>query len=383
MLKIPLVKDTIGLDDINSLIEWLKTNPRLTKDKLTIEFEKKWAKWLGVKYSVFVNSGSSANLAIIYSLILSKRLKNIKIVLPSVSWVTTVSPVIQFGLEPILCECDRDTLGLDINHLEKIFKENRPAAVVLVHVLGFPNKMAEIIKLCTEYDVILIEDSCESVGSSYHDTKTGVFGLLSSFSFYYGHHISTIEGGMVCTNDEEMYNILLSIRSHGWTRDMTYDYQNKYLNFYNIDDFKKMYSFMYPGLNLRSTDLQAFIGINQLEKIDEIANIRNKNYKLYKKLINNNLCNVVDYDYNFISNFAYPIISYNIKNIIKNLAENNVETRPLVAGNIGLQPFWINLYGKSNFEFANLIHDYGIYLPNNHEITENEVEFICDIINKN
>ena len=133
--KIDLVKDTIDLNDVKRLITWLETNPRLTKGNLTLEFEKKWSEWLGVKYSVFVNSGSSANLASIYSLLLSGKLKNNKIVVPAVSWVTTVTPVIQLGMEPIMCDCDIDNLGLDINHLKEIIKNNKPSAIILVHVL--------------------------------------------------------------------------------------------------------------------------------------------------------------------------------------------------------------------------------------------------------
>ena len=144
-MSINLVKDTIDINDINKLIEWLKTNPKLTKGELTIEFEKQWSKWLGVKYSVFVNSGSSANLAAIYSLILSGKLKNNKIIVPAVSWVTTVTPAIQLGLTPIMCDCDINNLGLDINHLKQLIKEETPSAIILVHVLGFPNHMNEII----------------------------------------------------------------------------------------------------------------------------------------------------------------------------------------------------------------------------------------------
>ena len=218
--NIKLVKDTISLENINSLIDWLRTNPQLTKGKLTKEFEKKWSDWLGVKYSVFMNSGSSANLAMFYSLILSKKLKNKKIIVPAVSWVTTVSPVIQLGLEPIMCDCDTNNLGLDIDHLKKIIKKEKPSCLILVHVLGIPNNMTEIIELCKKHDIIILEDTCESVGSKFQEKKLGSFGLMSSFSFYYGHHMSTIEGGMVSTNDDEFYEILLSIRSHGWDRDL-------------------------------------------------------------------------------------------------------------------------------------------------------------------
>jgi CDP-6-deoxy-D-xylo-4-hexulose-3-dehydrase len=161
-LNIPLVRDTISKSNIDNLIDWLNTNPILTKNKLTVEFEKEWSSYLGCKYSVYVNSGSSANLAMIYSLIQSKRLKNNTVIVPAVSWTTTVTPVIQFGLQPILCECDKETLGIDIEHLEKLFIEHKPSALVLVHVLAFPCKMDEILHLCEKYDVILLEETEDS-----------------------------------------------------------------------------------------------------------------------------------------------------------------------------------------------------------------------------
>lgn len=380
--KIPLVRDTIDKKDIKELIKWLETNPRLTKGKLTIEFEKKWSKWLGVKYSVYLNSGSSANLAMVYAIILSKKLKNKKIIVPSVSWVTTVSPTIHLGLKPILCECDKDTLGIDIDNLEYLCKTEKPSSLIIVHSLAFPNKMDEIREICDKYDVILLEDSCESIGSEYKNKKTGLFGLMSSFSYYFGHHMSTIEGGMVSTNDEELYNILLSIRSHGWSRDLEEEEQKKLKEKYNISDFKSLYSFFVPGFNLRSTDLQAFLGIKQLDKIDKHNTIRNTNYKIYHNNIKNNYWKIKDYEYNYISNFAYPVITPNIDDIVKDLTDNGIETRPLICGNIGNQPFWIDIYGKKIFDFANQVDKYGLYLPNNHQITEDEILFICNIINK-
>ena len=167
MNTINLVKDTLDNNDVDKLVEWLQTYPRLTKGNLTIEFEKIWSKWLGKKYSVYVNSGSSANLAAIYSLILSGKLKNKKIIVPAVSWVTTVSQTIQLGLEPIMCDCDPDNLGLNVDHLKKLIEEHDPSSLILVHVLGLPNKMDEITKLCEEKDILIIEDTCESIGSTY------------------------------------------------------------------------------------------------------------------------------------------------------------------------------------------------------------------------
>ena len=382
MKKINLINDTIDESDIASLTKWLSTNPRLTKGNMTIEFEREWSKWLGRKYSVFVNSGSSANLAMVYTLMLSKRLKNDKIIVPAVSWATTVAPIIQLGLKPILCECDKETLGLDIECFKSLIEKHKPAAVMIVHVLAFPSKMAEIIKICEENDVILIEDSCESIGSTYNNIKTGNFGVMSTFSFYYGHHISTIEGGMISTDDKTLYNLLLSVRSHGWDRDYDEQSQITIRKNYNIDPFSSLFTFYVPGFNIRSTDLQAFIGINQIEKIDALSEKRCQNFKLYDSLIQNTFWKVKNLDCCFYSNFAYPVISPNKVDIIKELRMNNVECRPLVCGNIGLQPFWKDIYGETNFEFANIIHNLGLYVPNHNNITRDDIILISNIINK-
>jgi CDP-6-deoxy-D-xylo-4-hexulose-3-dehydrase len=381
--KITLVKDTIDVDDVNKLIDWLKTNPRLTKGNLTIEFEKKWSKWLGTKYSVFVNSGSSANLAAIYSLILSGKLKNNKIVVPAVSWVTTVTPAIQLGLEPIMCECDMDNLGLDINHLKNIIKNESPSAIILVHVLGFPNYMDEIIELCKENDIMLIEDTCESIGSEYKGKKLGTFSNLSTFSFYFGHHMSTIEGGMVSTDDEDLYHILLSIRSHGWDRDLPQEKQEYLRKKYNVDHFRSLYTFYYPGFNLRATDLQAFIGLNQMEKLTKIVDNRYKNYIRYKNEIKNNFWNVSPPEGSYVSNFSFPIITKNIKSLTKALIDNNIECRPLICGSINEHPFWYERYGKQELPNSKLVHEYGLYIPNNHQMTDDEITKVIKIVNEN
>ena len=381
--KINLVKDTIDFNDVKRLITWLETNPRLTKGDLTLEFEKKWSEWLGVKYSVFVNSGSSANLAAIYSLLLSGKLKNNKIVVPAVSWVTTVTPTIQLGMEPIMCDCDIDNLGLDINHLKEIIKNNKPSAIILVHVLGIPNHMDEILKLCKENDILLIEDTCESIGSKYNDKLLGTLGDLSTFSFYFGHHMSTIEGGMVSTNDEDLYHILLSIRSHGWDRDLPKEKQNSLREKYGVDKFRSLYTFYYPGFNLRSTDLQAYIGLGQLEKLDMIVGNRNKNFIRYKNEIKNTFWNVSEPEGSFISNFSFPIITKNIKELTEQLVANNIECRPLICGSINEHPFWYERYGKQNLPNSKLVHNYGLYLPNNHQMTDEEISKVIEVVNKN
>jgi CDP-6-deoxy-D-xylo-4-hexulose-3-dehydrase len=382
MNKIDLVKDTIDGDDIKKLISWLETNPRLTKGELNVKFEKEWSEWLGKKYSVFVNSGSSANLAALYSLLLSGKLRNNKIIVPAVSWVTTVTPAVQFGMEPIMCECDEDNLGLNIEHLKQIIKEHDPSSIILVHVLGFPNHMNEIVELCKEHDIRLIEDTCESIGSEYEGKKLGTFGDLSTFSFYFGHHMSTIEGGMISTDDEELYHILLSIRSHGWDRDLPKSKQIELREKYNIGDFRSLYTFYYPGFNLRATDLQAFIGLEQLKKLDLIVKNRNLNYQKYHDGIKNNEWKINPPKDSFISNFSYPVITKNIKELVEKLTENNIECRPLICGSINEHPFWYERYGKQDLPISKKVHEYGLYLPNNHQMTVEEIDKVINIVNQ-
>ena len=381
-MNINLVKDTIDGDDIKELISWLETNPRLTKGQLNVQFEKEWSEWLGKKYSVFVNSGSSANLAALYSLLLSGKLRNNKIVVPAVSWVTTVTPAVQFGMEPIMCECDEDNLGLNIEHLKQIIKEHDPSSIILVHVLGFPNHMNEIVELCKEHDIRLIEDTCESIGSEYEGKKLGTFGDLSTFSFYFGHHMSTIEGGMISTDDEDLYHILLSIRSHGWDRDLPKSKQIELREKYNIGDFRSLYTFYYPGFNLRATDLQAFIGLGQLKKLDDIVKNRQINYQRYHEGIKNNEWKVNPPANSFISNFSYPIITKNITELVEKLTENNIECRPLICGSINEHPFWYERYGKQVLPISKKVHEYGLYLPNNHQMTIEEVDKVINIVNQ-
>ena len=381
-MNINLVKDTIDSEDIKKLISWLETNPRLTKGQLNVQFEKEWSEWLGKKYSVFVNSGSSANLAALYSLLLSGKLRNNKIIVPAVSWVTTVTPAVQFGMEPIMCECDEDNLGLNIDHLKQIIEEHNPSSIILVHVLGFPNHMNEIVKLCKEHDIRLIEDTCESIGSEYEGKKLGTFGDLSTFSFYFGHHMSTIEGGMISTDDEELYHILLSIRSHGWDRDLPVEKQIELRQKYNINNFRSLYTFYYPGFNLRATDLQAFIGLGQLNKLEEIIKNRNINYLRYHEGIKNSEWKITPPENSFISNFSYPVITKNINELVEKLTENNIECRPLICGSINEHPFWYERYGKQELPISKRVHEYGLYLPNNHQMTIEEVDKVIEIVNQ-
>ena len=376
MHKITLVKDTISQFELKKLSKWLLEGNKLTKDKLTVKFEEKFSNYLGSKFSVFLNSGSSANLLMIYSLLESGKLKNKNAVVSSVSWVTTVSPLIQLGFNISLSDCDNNDLGVDLNHFEYLCKKKKPSVAIIVNVLGHSNKIFEIIKICKKYNVILLEDSCEALGSSINKKKLGSFGTAGSFSFYYGHHISTIEGGMVVTDDVELYNTMLSIRSHGWGRDLMLKQKLLLKKKHNIDQIRDLYTFYYPGFNLRSTDLNAFLGIEQLKKINKISLKRQKNFFYYKNLLSqywsqSSLANI-------ISSFAFGTLISNRLTTYKHLRKHNIESRPLICGNIGRHPFWIKKFGIAKLTNADQIHEHGIYLPNNYNLSHKEIEYITD-----
>jgi len=386
MNMINLVKDTISNDDIDKLIGWLQTYPRLTKGPLTLELEQKWSDWIGTKYSVFCNSGSSANLLMLSAYIENTRMQKdrnkLKIVVPSVSWATDLAPIIQLGLTPILCDCNLNDLSIDLDHLNEIITSHgKIDALLLVSVLGLVPKMDKIQDICDKHDIVLLEDSCESMGSKHKGQNLGTFGSMSSFSTFFGHHISTIEGGFVSTNDKELYDLLLSLRSHGWDRDLDKKSQNKLRDAWDVSGFESLYTFYYPGYNLRSTDLNAFIGIGQIDNLNEWGLVREKNFRLYQRLIHNDYWKPKLYPNSFVSNFAYPIIHPARNEIAQQLQNNSVEVRPLVCGSMGNQPFYKKQYGKIKLPNADKIDEYGLYVPNNPKLTENEVTIIADIVN--
>ena len=381
-MKHPLVKDTINNKDIDELISWLSKYPRLTKGPITLEFEKKWSEWLGVKNSIYVNSGSSANLLMVYSLMIQNKLKpGDKVVVPAISWATDLSPVIQFGLEPVLCDCNLEDLSIDLTHFKSIIQKEKPKALILVSVLGLVPEMKEIVEICKNNNIILLEDTCESLGSKYKNKKLGTFGDMSTFSLYFGHHISTIEGGMVCTNNDELSDIIRSIRNHGWDRDWDEKKQSFYRKKYNVSKFDALYKFYYPGFNVRATDLQAKIGLRQLKKLDDVCEIRERNFQTYLSLLKEKNVwlpkNKLD---NFTSNFCFPIICKNRIELSEHLIKSGVECRPLIAGSMGTQPMYTERYGIKLLKNAEIINTQGMYIPNNQDMNKKDVEDICNIV---
>jgi len=379
-----LAEQTIDQNDLQDLIEWLQTNPWLTQGSLVREFESRWACWLGTRYATFVNSGSSANLLMYDALLLSGRLRNRKVIVPAVSWATTVAPAIQLGFEPILCEADWHTFGLDLNHLEALLKAHDPAAVILVHVLGVPNEMEPLLELKERFNFILMEDACAATGSRYDGQLVGTFGEMSSFSFYYGHHFSTIEGGMVCTSDEELHDILLQIRGHGWPKDLAPKKEEQKARHYQILPFNRPFTFYYPGFNVRSTDLNARLGLSQLKKADTVIKRRIENHEIYQSRFlsaprfhcqRNDRATICSISFTALA----PTASHRDR-IAGALKANHIETRPLGGGNMSRQPFWSERYGVTVFPVADRIHTTGFQLPNHPGLSPEDINYICDIV---
>ena len=383
-IRYPLAKETINGEDIDALCGWLKSYPRLTKGELTWQVEERWASFIGTRKAVFNNSGSSANLLMIYAAMMCGRIKNKKIAVPSVGWVTTIAPAIQFGLEPIMVGADSRTFGMDLDQLEALCKgPNRPDAVIFVQVLGVPHYRERLLALKKKYGFCLLEDACAALGASYSNgDKVGTVGDMSSFSFYFGHQLSTIEGGMVNTDDEELYEALLMLRSHGWAKDLDQKSYQGLVEEHNVDDFHKPFTFFVPGFNLRATDLQAFIGLRQVEKADWVSRRRNENHLRYA----DNLRGCVEFrDWGnnnpvSISFGALAESNQHRRQIVSRLVDQGIETRIFSAGNLGVHPFWTSLYPAFEDEMSNRIHSTGFFIPNYPELTSEEVDHISDVV---
>jgi CDP-6-deoxy-D-xylo-4-hexulose-3-dehydrase len=382
--KYLLAEQTISPAELAELAAWLTTNPWLTQGPLVREFETRWARWLGTKHAVLVNSGSSANLLMYYALLAGTNLRNRKVIVPAVSWATTVAPAIQLGFEPILCEADAATFGLDLDHLEKLLEEHHPAAVILVHVLGVPNDMQAVMSLKDRFDFTLMEDCCAAHGSRFDGQKVGTFGELSSFSFYYGHHMSTIEGGIVCTSDAGLNDTLLQLRSHGWAKDLSAEKEAELVAHYQPIDFNRTFTFYLPGFNVRSTDLNAKIGLMQMDRLDAMIERRIENHRVYQQRIGTApgfACQ--SNERAAISSISFGALCSSVPHrarVAAALREAGIETRPLGGGNMSRQPFWRERYDTIPLPMADRIHQTSLQLPNHHLLSVSDVNHICDVV---
>lgn len=388
-MTFPLMRNNIKREDLNLVIDYLKQDdPKLTQGDKVREFERKWSNWLGVKYSVFVNSGSSANLL---SLVALKREfpEGGEVIVPSLTWVSDITSVINLGFKPIFVDVMIDTLSLDTDKvLSQITKATK--AIFITHAQGFNGLTDKLLNVLKKKNIKLIEDVCESHGASHKNKKLGTYGWLSNFSFYYAHHMSTIEGGMVCTDDYNLYQFLKICRGHGLLRESD-DKELQQFYFSKYPELNSDFIFTHCGYNLRNNEIGAIIGINQLNRLDENIRLRNINLNIFLDNIDSSKF-VTDFKLDGCSNYAFNLIIKQkeddlVERVMSVLKKNKIEFRRGSAGggNQLRQPYIESFVPKGHYKhFLNTehIHFYGFYIGNFPDLQKSEIINVCNIINE-
>jgi CDP-4-dehydro-6-deoxyglucose reductase, E1 len=379
----PLQENVINHSLRKKLSKFVLTTNRFTQSTEVRNFEKNYSKWQGCKYSIFVNSGSSANLLIIYA---AKEMfewkNNDEIIVPVLTWPTTITPIIQANLKPIFVDCNIEDFSFNYEDLEKKITQ-KTKAIFLAHIIGFPANIHKIKKIIKNKKILIFEDSCESMGAFFKKEKIGNFGLASSFSFYWGHHLTTVEGGMICTNNKNFYDICLLKRSHGLARELPQNMHDRIKKKYKNIDFR--FLFLNDGFNLRNTEINAYLGNIQLRFLNSWIKIRNRNYLFFVNLCKKfNKYLIVTKKNVGMSSFVLPFIFKNkiLKNkFIKILDKNKIESRPFIAGNLIKQPF-LKKYNNKIFKNANFLHENSIYIGNNQFVNNKRILKLKNILNK-
>jgi CDP-4-dehydro-6-deoxyglucose reductase, E1 len=382
----PLMENNITMEDLNVLIEFLKGQPRLTQADNVLAFEKEWSEWLGVQYSVYVNSGASANLITIAAL---KHLYGTgEIIVPPLTWVSDIASVIQNGFTPVFVDINSRNLCMDDEQVIAKLSE-KTKAVFLTHVQGFNGLTDRLLETLKEKNIPLIEDVCESHGAEFKGKKLGSFGMISNFSFYFAHHMSTIEGGMVCTNNKAIYEMIRMLRSHGMVREASSDeIEQKYINEY--PDLSPDFIFAYPAYNVRNTEIGAVLGRSQLNRLD-VNNIkRRRNFEIFLNNLDSNKYRV-DFDLEGSCNYAFTLV---IKEpnpgfrdrIEEAMRKANVEFRrgSSGGGNQLRQPYLRGILPEREYEkYPEIehIHFYGYYIGNYPNLDEQKILDLCKILN--
>tara|TARA_R110000851_G_scaffold60526_4_gene139606 strand:+ start:3072 stop:4250 length:1179 start_codon:yes stop_codon:yes gene_type:complete len=379
----PLMKDCITEEDKNSMVDFIRSTNRFTNGPRVKEFESLWSDWLGTRYSLFVSSGSAANLLLAASV---KELYGLqsgdKVLVPAMTWVTNVAPIIQLGLEPIFCDVDPTHFSFDTRHMEYLAKKHPDIKLVFVsHLFGFTAPIDEYKKILPK--ALFMEDVCESHGAKAGDKKAGTLSVGSTFSFYFGHHMTTIEGGFVCTSNKDLYELMKAKRSHGMARECSPDLYEKYKS--ENPDVHEQFLFITDGYNLRNVELNAVLGISQLKSLDNNIRERISNLKRFVDICNKHDSLIVSFKMEGNSSFCLPFIvkDREIKQKLEtHLQSNGIETRPLCSGNLLRQPFLkkdyqMDIPWESNIEF---LHHNGFFIGNNHMITSEEFDKLSEII---
>lgn len=350
------------------------------------KFEKQFAKWQGRKHCVFLNSGSSANLAIIQALINSGQLTpGDNVGFSALTWSTNAMPLIQLGFNPIPVDVELNTLNVSSKTLKETLTRFPIKMLFLTNLLGFCDDIDVIREICQKRKIILIEDNCESLGTFYKGRKLGNYGLASTFSFYVGHHMSTIEGGAVCTDSEKLAAMLRMVRAHGWDRNLNEKKQLRMRNKHKVNStFYSRYTFYDLGYNFRPTEINGFIGNIQVSYLDEIIQKRRDNFLKLSVIYEKDTYYPIKYDHiKFVSNFAVPVIckSQKIRDELVRKCNGKVEIRPIVGGDMTRQPFFSKYVKKAFFNNPNarLVHEQGFYFGNNPELTQKEIRELIGI----
>lgn len=384
---LPLMDDNIDKEDINSLINFLNQDqiPKLTNGPKVIEFENKWGEWLGTKYNLMVNSGASANeltmLALNY--IYGKG----ETIVPPLTWISDISSVIFSGFKPVFCDINLKNLSFDIDKLKQVITPDTKA-IFLTHVLGINGLTDELLKICDDNNILLIEDVCESHGATFKGQKVGSIGFASNFSFYFAHHMSTIEGGMICTNNEYFYQICRALRSHGMIREMT-DEKFKQEIIDENPDLNKDFIFLHPAHNFRSTEINAVLGLSQIKKLDNNNSKRIDNFKYFIERLDSSKY-ITNIEIEGQCNYAFIIIlkepSFEIRDKVESiLKENKIEFRRGLSGggNQLRQPYFKENYNINYNDFKNTdhIHHFSWYVGNYPTLEKEKIDTLINILN--
>ncbi|MCX7114395.1 MAG: DegT/DnrJ/EryC1/StrS family aminotransferase [Gammaproteobacteria bacterium] len=387
-MKYPLMRNNILREDLDLLIDYLKQDdPILTHGANVRAFEEEWSQWLGVKYSVFVNSGASANL-LTMAILKIKHPEGGEVITPPLGWVSDVASVLQNGFTPIFADINPQTLAMDSEQiLSKITDKTR--AVFLTHVQGFNGLTDHLIAELKRRNIPLIEDVCESHGATHHGRKLGGFGWISNFSYYYAHHMSTIEGGMICTDDPVVYQQARMLRSHGMVREAN-DAQTKQLYQSENPALNPDFIFAYPAYNVRNSELGGILGRNQLKRLDENVNRRTDNLMRFLNQINPNYYRT-DFKVEGSSNYAFNLIMKHadedfVQCLMNHMRQSGIEFRRGSAGggNQIRQPYLKGLVPANHhldFPETEHVHFYGFYIGNFPDLAFHEVDEVCDILN--
>ena len=382
---LPLMSDNIDREDINTLVDFLNQDPipKLTNGPKVVEFENAWGQWLGTKYNLMLNSGASANE--LTMLALNYIHGEGEIIVPPLTWISDVASVLFAGFKPVFVDINLRNLSFDIDKLKAAITP-QTKAIFLTHVLGVNALTDELIELCKEKNILLIEDVCESHGTTFKGQKAGSIGFASNFSFYFAHHMSTIEGGMICTNDEHFYQVCRALRSHGMMREMT-DNNFKQQIIDENPDLNKDVIFIRPSHNFRSTELNAVIGLSQIKKLDanNINRVNNFNYFI-ERLDSNKY--ITDLEIEGQCNYAFIVIlkepSFELRDKVeKTLSENGIEFRRGLSGGGSQirQPFFKGQFNYDEFKNVDHVHHFSWYIGNYPTLEQEKIDKLLNILN--